>query len=154
MNLYLVQHAQAKQKDESAERLLTEKGQADISKVAAFIVKQTNIHVNSIMHSGKIRALQTAEILSEHLNPSGGIKAVELGPLANPSTWADRLSEEKEDIMLVGHLPHLSKLSALLLCQDESKTIVNFQTGGIVCLFRDESGVWSIRWMVIPEILN
>ncbi len=154
MNLYLVQHAQAKQKDESAERLLTEKGQADISKVAAFIVKQTNIHVNSIMHSGKIRALQTAEILSEHLNPSGGIKAVELGPLANPSTWADRLSEEKEDIMLVGHLPHLSKLSALLLCQDESKTIVNFQTGGIVCLIRDESGVWSIRWMVIPEILN
>ncbi len=155
MNLYLVQHAEAKQKDESAERLLTEEGQADIRKVAAFIVKQTNIHVNSIMHSGKTRAGQTAEILSEHLNPSDGIKeAVELEPLADPSTWADRLSEEKEDIMLVGHLPHLRKLSALLLCQDESKTIVNFQTGGIVCLLRDEAGNWSVRWMVIPEILN
>jgi len=47
----------------------------------------------------------------------------------------------------------LSKLSALLLCQDEEKKVVNFQRGGIVCLGRDESGLWSINWMVIPEFL-
>ena len=56
--------------------------------------------------------------------------------------------------MLVGHLPHLSKLTAQLVCQDENRTIVDFPASGIVCLGREESGTWSVRWMVIPQILT
>ncbi|MBW2038050.1 MAG: phosphohistidine phosphatase SixA [Deltaproteobacteria bacterium] len=154
MNLYLVQHAEPKREEEDPQKPLSEKGWSDIGKVAAFIVEHTNIQVISIMHSGKTRARQTAEALAEHLNPPEGVKEAEgLESLADPSRWAQRLAETKEDIMLVGHLPHLSKLSAHLLCQDENKRIVNFQMGGIVCLGRDESGIWSVRWMVIPQIL-
>ena len=155
MNVYLVQHAQAKSEQEDPERPLSEKGWSDIKKVAAFVAKKGNISVKDIFHSGKTRAQQTAEVLAEQLNPSMGISETDgLKPLDDPSTWADRLAAKTEDIMLVGHLPHLSKLAALLLCQDAEKEVVEFRMGGIVCLGREESGSWSIRWMITPNILT
>jgi phosphohistidine phosphatase len=155
MNLYLVQHAEAKREEEDPKRSLSEKGRADIRKVANYITKHIDINVSAIMHSGKTRAQQTAETLAEYLNPPEGIKEAEgLEPLAEPSAWGKRLAEMREDTMLVGHLPHLLKLSAYLLAQDETKKILNFSMGGIVCLRRDESGTWSVRWMIIPEILG
>lgn len=154
MNIYLVQHAEPKREEEDPQKPLSEKGWNDIRKVAAFIAEYANIHVRSIVHSGKTRAGQTAEVLAEHLSPHEGVKEAEgLDPLAAPSIWAKRLGEMKEDIMLVGHLPHLSKLSAYLLCHDENRRVADFQMGGVVCLRRDESDTWSIRWMVIPQIL-
>ncbi len=155
MNLYLVQHAEAKREEEDPERPLSDKGWADIRKVAAYIAEHIDIKISAIIHSGKMRALQTAEALAEHLNPPEGIKEAEgLEPLAEPSAWADRLAKAKEDTMLVGHLPYLSKLSARLLSQDENKKILNFRMGGIVCLRKDESGVWSVQWMIVPAILS
>lgn len=155
MNLYLVQHAEAKPKEEDPQRPLSEKGRVDIRKVASFIKEQAVIKIDIIMHSGKTRARQTAEVLREYLDPAEGIKEVEgLGPVAEPSVWKARLTDIKENIMLVGHLPHLSKLAALLLWQEENKRIVDFQMGGLVCLARDESGAWSVSWMVVPQILK
>ncbi|UCD83967.1 MAG: phosphohistidine phosphatase SixA [Deltaproteobacteria bacterium] len=155
MNLYLVQHAEAKRKEEDPDRPLSEKGWADIRKVAAYIADHIDIKVSAITHSRKTRARQTAEALAEYLKPPKGIQEAEgLEPLAEPSVWADRLAGIKEDTMLVGHLPHLVKLSAYLLSHDENKKILNFSMGGIVCLGRDESGDWSVRWMIIPEILK
>jgi len=154
MNLYLVQHGEAMSKEEDSSRPLSEKGREDVRKVAAFVAEHMKIQVASILHSGKARAQQTAQILAEHLNPSEGIMMTEgLEPLAEPSIWIERLAKTEEDSMLVGHLPHLSKLSAYLLCQDEEKKVIHFQRGGIVCLGREESGVWSINWMIIPDFL-
>ena len=155
MNLYLVQHAEAKREEEDPERPLSEKGWTDIRKVAAYITEHIDINVSAIMHSGKTRARQTAEALAEYLNPPEGIKEAEgLDPLAEPSAWVGRLAETKEDTILVGHLPHLLKLSAHLLSQDETKKILEFQMGGIVCLRKDELGTWSVQWMIIPRILS
>ena len=154
MKLYLVQHAEPKPKEEDPERPLSEKGWSEIRKVATFAAEHADIKVNSIMHSGKTRARQTAEVLAEYLRPPKGVKETEgLEPLADPSRWAQRLAEAEEDIMLVGHLPHLGKLSSYLLCQDADRQIIDFQMGGIVCLGRDESGMWSIQWMVVPQML-
>jgi len=154
MNVYLVQHAQAKTEQEDPERPLSEKGWSDINKVADFIAKKGDISVKEIFHSGKIRAKQTAEVLAEQLSSSIEIGETDgLKPLDEPSIWADRLAKRTEDIILVGHLPHLSKLAALLLCQDADKEVVEFQMGGIVCLGTEASGSWSIRWMVTPNIL-
>ena len=154
MNLYLVQHAEAKAEQEDPQRPLSDKGQADIKKVAAFVSQQKTIQVKTILHSGKTRAQQTAEALAQFLKPSEGIKRTEgLEPMADPSTWAALLADAKKDIMLVGHLPHLSKLAAQLLCQDPNRKIIDFQMGGIACLSRDESGAWSVRWMVVPGML-
>lgn len=155
MNLYLIQHGQAKPKEEDPERPLSEKGGADVGKVAAFISKNATITVGRILHSGKTRAQQTADILCETLHPSAGVKIAEgLDPLDDPSIWAEKLAQVNEDFMLVGHLPHLSKLASLLLIGDPERSLIAFQMGGAVCLGRDDEGKWSVRWMIVPEILG
>ena len=155
MYLYLVQHAEALAEEKDPKRPLSEKGKADIQKVAEFVSKYANISIKSIIHSGKLRAEQTAEILAKYLNPPEGIRKEEgLNPLDDPLIWANRLKEIEEDTMLVGHLPHLVKLSSYLLCQDMDKKIIEFQMGGVVCLRRDESNIWTVNWMIIPELIK
>jgi len=154
MKLYLVQHAEAKSESEDPNRSLSKKGYSDIRKVANFIAMNKNITVSSIMHSGKTRAQQTAEVLAGTLKPDEGVQQINgLSPLDEPSIWANRLAEMTKDVILVGHLPHLSKLASYLVCQDTDKKITDFQMGGIVCLKKDDLDNWSIGWMVIPEML-
>ncbi len=155
MYAYLVQHAAAKPKQEDAQRSLSDKGQADIDKVATYLAKHASVRVGQVVHSGKTRARQTAEILAAALHPARGVsEAPDLAPLDDPARWAERLSTAGEAIMLVGHLPHLSKLAALLICQDDTKKPVDFQNGGVVFLAREETGNWAVRWIVIPDIVE
>lgn len=160
MTLYLVQHAQARPREEDPRRPLSEKGLSDIRKVGAFLAEREAVKASRILHSGKLRAEQTAEILAEYLHPDSVSATDGLNPLDDPALWAGRLKETDEDLMLVGHLPHMSKLAALLLippaaglAQDEDKPIVAFRNAGVVCLGRDEAGAWSLRWAVMPQIL-
>jgi len=153
MRVYLVQHAEAKREEEDPSRPLTEKGLNDAKKMAKYAKERLRIQVDQIFHSGRLRAQQTAEILAEHPNPPKGVAAVEgLEPMADPKVWKTRLSEATADTMLVGHLPHLSKLAASLLCEDESREPVAFKMAGIVCLEKNSSNRWTIQWMVVPEI--
>ncbi len=153
MHLYLVQHAVAKSKDEDPQGSLTNKGQEDTRKVAAFLAGYRTVKVSHILHSGKLRARQTAEILAEYLHP-GGVTATDgLNPLDDPAQWVERLGETDEDLMLVGHLPYLDKLASLLLTGDAEKPVVAFQNAGVVCLGRNEEGGWPVRWVVVPELL-
>ncbi|HEX9925867.1 MAG TPA: phosphohistidine phosphatase SixA [Anaerolineae bacterium] len=155
MKLYLVQHAEAKSKEEDPERPLSDRGWAETRTVAAYVAEHGDIEVDQIYHSGKARARQTAEALAAALHPAKGIdQADDLAPLAEAAVWAARLADMTDDVMLVGHLPHLSKLAGLLLCQDEDNSVVAFQMGGIVCLSQAQSDDWSVRWMVTPEIVG
>jgi len=56
--------------------------------------------------------------------------------------------------MLTGHQPHLGKLASLLLCGNEDKDIVSFKMAGVVCLSRDDSGAWSLQWMLVPGVTS
>lgn len=155
LNLYLVQHGEARRKEENPDRPLTEEGRSDVHKVGNFVAGHAEVHPSRIWHSGKTRAKQTAEVLAEYLEPRSGVEAAEgLEPLADPSIWEEKLTWTGEDVMLVGHLPHLSKLASLLLCGDEEAKTVDFQMGGVVCLGRDEEGVWSVHWMVVPGMVR
>ena len=154
MKLYLVQHADAKSKKEDPSRPLSDRGWEDIRRVVKYAEKHLHIQVEEIIHSGKLRAKQTAEVLAEHLNPTKGmIDSEDLEPLADPRIWKNRLAETAGNIMIVGHLPHLGKLTGLLLTGDKSKEIVRFRMGGIICLERDEGSRWTIQWMTTPETI-
>jgi phosphohistidine phosphatase len=154
MKLYLVRHGEPKTESEDPSRSLTEKGIDDIERLSAFIAEKKNVGVDAIFHSGKLRAQQTAEILAKHLNPRSGVeKTGGLMPLDDPSMWAERLEVMDEDVMLVGHLPYMSRLASELLAGDSEKTIVEFPTGGMACLERDESGKWVLEWVVDPHHL-
>ena len=154
MKLYLVQHANAASKEADPERPLTDQGQRDIQQVAAFI-KPLNLSVDYLWHSGKKRAEQTARILADAIKINKEPAARDgLNPNDNVVTLKDELSTGQQDIMIVGHLPFLSKLTSLLLTGSESANIIAFKQAGIVCLNHPDENQWQLEWMIIPEIFS
>ncbi len=150
MNLYLVQHGEAKTEAEDPERALTQFGTEVVERMAAWAAK-AGIEVDQVRHSGKRRAQQTAEILAHGIVSSQGVVSVSgLNPNDEVVPWAEELAKETESVMLVGHLPFLSRLANLLLVGDPTKGIIRFRNAGIVCLIREESK-WSVRWVVTPR---
>ncbi len=153
MYLYLAQHGEAKPAEVDPTRGLTEKGAADVRKVAVHLQK-LNLGIKGIYHSGKTRAHDTASILAAQLSPHKGVvEAAGLAPQDDPQIWHERLKELDEDTVLVGHLPHLRRLASLLLCGDPDRTVVHLKMGGIVCLRRVEDD-WSLEWAVSPELFS
>ncbi len=150
MKLYLVQHGNCVSKDVDADRPLSEQGHGDIERVARFI-KPLNISAK-VWHSGKTRAMQTAEMLSAAMTVDGQVEAVEgLSPNDDVADVKYRVDSSDKDIMLVGHLPFMSRLASLLLTGDENKDAVKFVQGSVVCLSNDDG--WSVEWMVTPSIV-
>ncbi len=56
--------------------------------------------------------------------------------------------------MLVGHLPFMAKLAALLVAGDAEAALLDYRPGSVLCLERDDSGSWRIAWMLRPELLT
>jgi phosphohistidine phosphatase len=155
MKLYLIQHGEAKSEAEDPERSLTARGEkeiVDVSKMAGGL----QIRPSKIYHSGKLRAKQTAEIIAGALKISDSlVQPVQgLNPNDDIHPWVERISKEKEDLMLVGHLPFLEKLTSLLLCGDENARLVLFRYGAIVCFDQKEDKGWAVRWILTPEMAS
>ncbi len=154
MFLYLVQHSEAKSKEDDPARSLSEKGIQNITKTASYVSK-LGFRVSRIFHSGKTRAMQTARVLDDYLKAENGISETDsLSPMDDPQIWFERLSQIKEDIMLVGHLPHLAGFSALILCGNRDKNLIDFKMSGIVCLRKFDQDNWSLEWMITPEVIE
>jgi len=150
MELFLVQHGQALSESEDPERPLSEAGQEETTQVAAAIMA-AGVQPTLIRHSAKTRAEQTASIFATALQPPGGIQSADgLGPRDDVETLARKLADESRDVMLVGHLPHLSRLAALLITGEADREVVQFRNSGVVCLGRDDDA-WTLRWAVTPE---
>ena len=152
MKLYLIQHGEAKPEAEDPERSLTARGEKEVMAVSK-VAGGLQIRPSKIYHSGKLRARQTAEIIASALKISDLVQpATGLNPNDDIHLWAERISKEKEDLMLVGHLPFLEKLTSLLLCGDENARLVLFRYGAIVCLDQKEDKGWAVRWILTPEM--
>ncbi|MBI3989381.1 MAG: hypothetical protein HY347_07165 [candidate division NC10 bacterium] len=50
------------------------------------------------------------------------------------------LEAAQEPLMLVGHLPHLSRLTSALLVGDPEREVIRFRMGAIVCLSKTAGG--------------
>ena len=153
MKLYLIQHGQAASPDVDPQRPLTEEGVRDVRKVAAFI-KPLKLRVDCLWHSRKKRAVQTAEILAEVVSANEGrVERDGLAPNDDVAAVKDEIVFAQQDVMIVGHLPFVSKLASLLLTGDESAGVVAFKQGGIVVLSSSEDNHWQVDWMVIPDLI-
>jgi phosphohistidine phosphatase len=147
VRLYLVQHGQAKSEEEDPDRSLTDQGAVDVQRVARHAVEVWGMHADRVVHSGKRRARQTAEVWAELLEVAAE-QADSLAPNDDPSTWVERVRSETEDLLLIGHLPHLRRLAGMLVTGSDDAPIVAFRPGGLVGLDRADTG-WSI-WLVLP----
>ena len=153
MKIYLVQHGKAKSEEEDPARPLSDEGTEDINKVALFLEK-LSIKVHAIIHSEKLRAKQTAKILSDVIKSLKGLEEMEwLKPNDNINIMGDFIKNQfNNDLMLVGHLPYMDKLSSLLITGSEESSIVKFQQGAVACLER-ENDKFKLCWMITPDIV-
>jgi phosphohistidine phosphatase len=154
MILYLVRHAQPKPENVDPELSLSHEGISEIEKIAAYTADRKSDPIMKILHSGKTRANQTAEILAKHLSPVNNIEQTDgLKPMDNPAIWQKRLDNINDNIALVGHLPYMANLAELLLRGQGSETNIQFLTATIACLRRDEKRNWSLQWVISPDML-
>lgn len=150
MDVFLVRHGEATSDEEDPRRPLTAKGRAEAERSARFAAS-AGVRVKGVFHSGKLRAEETAQIMSRHLN-TGVYKTQGLLPMDDPAVWADELKNAEDSIMLVGHLPHLKYLASLLLTGKRDRVELDLATGGVVCL-RKGDDAWVLGWMVEPQII-
>ena len=151
MQVYLVQHGEATPEAEDPARPLTERGREEVRRVARNAAA-LGIQVAEIRHSEKLRARQTAEIFAAALSPSHGVREMEgLAPADHPLKAKAEVESARDPLMLVGHLPHLSRLASLLLLGDLRQEIIRFRNGAIVCLVKNEGG-WLVQWILTPEM--
>jgi len=152
MQLFLVQHGVAKPKDEDPERPLTDDGRRDVEAVLLVLMRYGAIAASRVMHSGKRRAQETAEIIAQKLDAE--VEETDgLAPDDDPAVWAGRLATSDRDLVLVGHLPHLERLGSLLLTGDSHRGPVRFANAGVVCLVH-EDGRWAVRWALTPDLVR
>lgn len=153
MTLYLVQHGLALSKDVDPERPLDPQGVEDVQRIAEFL-RKTGMSVDRIVHSGKMRAHQTADILAEAVLASGESEAIDgIAPNDPVGEFAKTVSRLKHDTMVVGHLPFMAKLVSWLATGKEEPAIVAYEPGSVVCLQSDEEMRWQIKWMLRPDMI-
>ena len=152
MALFLVQHGKSLPKDKDPEQGLSEKGISEVEQIAK-VAKGYGIRASRIIHSGKKRARQTADIFASYLEPGDGVQESSgLKPLDDVSVFAGKINSE-DNSMLVGHLPFMERLTSYLITGSTDKPVFKFQNGGIVCMDTDpDSHFWVIRWALMPRI--
>ena len=152
MALYVVQHGKSQPKERDPEKGLSSEGVQDTKRIAE-VAQGYEVVVQRIVHSGKKRARQTAEIFEAALSPEKGIASqAGMQPLDDVRSFAEGLALS-ENIMLVGHLPFLEKLIGLLVCGDPDQVVFKLQNSGIVCLDQNPpSDHLMIRWALMPKI--
>jgi phosphohistidine phosphatase len=133
---------------------LSDEGREEVMRIAEFL-SGLSITTSLIQHSGKIRAEQTAHILANSIRcMAGPCHEDSLRPTDDAAVTANFLNVYTENILIVGHLPHLERLTSLLLTGNPDRRPVQFRNSGVVCLEKEHSGVWSLVWAVVPDLLR
>ncbi len=150
MALFLVQHGLSLSKEVDPERGLSEEGSETTQRIAD-VAKHYNIPVKKIVHSGKKRAAQTAEIFHDTLKPETDTEAVSgINPKDYVKTFAASI-DDTANVMVIGHLPFMENLVSFMTTGSEKTFVYRFQNSGIVCLDHNDKG-WFIKWTLNPDI--
>ncbi len=152
MRIYLVQHALAWDEAHDPQRAVSTQGCEDVVRTAGFLSLFVKPKPKFVFHSGKLRAQQTAEMFAEAWHVSDHVLQTDgLSPNANPEVWAAKLNVMKDDVLIVGHLPHLPRLVSLLLCGDTDTKPVRFHNANVVCLEKDSDG-YQMEFQINPTM--
>lgn len=154
MKLYLVRHGEALAKDVDPDQSLSATGRANVERLAAFLDRR-GVRAERIVHSGKTRARQTAEIIAEAMANAGACAARDgLAPNDPTAPVAREITGLREDTVLVGHLPFLGDLAARLVVGSEGVTVAVFRPATMLCLEQGVDSGWSVAWMLRPDMLD
>jgi len=151
MHLYLIRHGEAVSVETDPSRPLSEAGRSQVYKLAGFL-RGSEINIDEIWVSDKLRAKQTAEMIAKETSVKKVLEKSGLSPNDHIVDILEAVYRSDKDIAIVGHLPFLSKLLSQILTSNEDYDIVKFDEAGAVCLQRGEIE-WQISWVVSPVSL-
>lgn len=113
MDLFVIRHAIAEDGEDDDARALTKKGRRKFNREVSGL-RELGVQFKRVLHSPKLRAVQTAELLSPVVK--GKLEVTSL--LAKEPTQELIASLKGDALALVGHEPHLSALIAWLVLGD------------------------------------
>ena len=145
MDAYLIRHGDAVAEMDNPKRPLSTKGRRDVQRTAHLALAR-NIQISAIYHSGILRAFETAQIFAEILAPPLGLHLhAGLLPEDDPAIVKAELDLMNHPIALVGHLPHLNRLAALLTSGDPNRAVVEFLPAMMIG-FERQDYQWKVTW--------
>lgn len=151
MNLYILQHGDAVPKDVDPERPLSEQGARDI-RILAMHMKNMDIRLGKLFHSGKLRAEQSAGLIAETLSPGiDPVQADGLNPNDDPSVIVGDIEQINENLLIASHMPFVSRLCSTLLTGTTQAEFASIP-GTLFCLEKSDDR-WRLAWMLRPDFL-
>ena len=154
MRAYLARHGKAKSAGEDPDRGLTADGVRELEELGRFLGK-LQLTVSSVRHSDQARAREPAEIISRGLGFKGERnETVNLSPDADPKSMVAFLDAAEEDVLAVGRLPNVERLTSFLLTGTGATDVVRFNIGTIACLERLGPRAWTRLWVVGPDLVG
>ncbi|HLH00213.1 MAG TPA: phosphohistidine phosphatase SixA [Bryobacteraceae bacterium] len=158
MDIYLLRHGIAEDGragEPDSERSLTSEGKKKLRNILR-VAAESGVRPSLILSSPYKRALQTADIAAEMLKYDGNLlRTRSLEPSAKPdAAWDEiRVHKDESGILLAGHEPLFSALTAYLLGCPAFQ--IDFKKGGLVCVEMDgfaraPHGV--LKWYLTPKL--
>lgn len=165
MNLYIIRHAWADQRDSSrwpddSKRPLTPEGVERFRKVLA-VLQAREFDVSIIGASPYVRCDQTARLTSEVFKddppPVEPLEALEPGSdLRTLVEWTNRqVSEGNDNVAWIGHAPDTDLMTARLI--GDGSACIRFSKGAIALVRFDDPlipGEGELRWLVTAKVLG
>ena len=164
MNLYLLRHAKAEElgatdSRRDCDRALQPEGIKRMRRVAGGMAA-LELRFDAILSSPFVRAKQTAEIVTKTFAcPKKLQLLVALEPDSDPDDTVEYLRQFRrgsDDVLLVGHEPHLSRLVSALVAGGSALGL-NFKKAGLCKLsvgLRRRSVGAQLEWLLTPRQLD
>ena len=162
MDLYIIRHAWAAERDDSrwrddGMRPLTAEGK---ERFARFVKKLVGIGVapGIIATSPLVRCVETAEILAAALDGPKLVKLDELQPgsdLQGLLRWTVKQSAKHKQIAWVGHAPDVDRLAAALI--GDGGALIRFSKGAVAAIHFDGEpvvGQGELQWSANAKLLG
>jgi phosphohistidine phosphatase len=156
LKIYILRHAEAEPRapgGAEGARKLTPKGKRELHGVLR-LAHEAGVEPEVILASPWTRAQETALAAGEALGTEKVIETKSLLPDVLPShIWGEiRSLRPLEELMLVGHEPHLSRFAAFLL---EAPVAIHMKKSAIVRIdVQDREGPprGVLKWMLTPKL--
>ncbi|MFQ5508197.1 MAG: phosphohistidine phosphatase SixA [Leptospirillia bacterium] len=147
MRIYLVRHGQAVAG--VSDPPLSDTGRDQAQRLARLLEERGG--VVRVVHSGRGRAAETADILSARLCPDSAPEVVEgVDPNDPPEWFGDRVDLLGDGTAVVTHLPFVERLAAYLVTGNENGYVASFDTCTCACMEKDDDGRWKLAWLEAP----
>jgi len=154
MRLYLVQHGDAMPKNVDPDRPLSNRGRDDIQRLTEWLSSHS-VQIAEILHSGKTRAEETAELLRPLLDTRGIVSEGKgLAPNDSPEAFLDRMRDSEKDTLVAGHMPFVARTVSQALTGGPDQQLVEFLPGSVVGIEREDDASWRLFLFARPEFLS